>query len=898
MVLKFSNVSLALAASLFVTQATLIYLWMYKYSLLFLIFLIGDGLLLLNFLLRRHENNSATAGGLQWFWYSLVLTLKTIFLVWYKPDELSMNISLKYLLPYPIFPTSVFPIILFITPAIYILLSFRAAPQLYGSPIYVLSTEGLLHSDLVTHVLLDLIDIVVQIQHEQYPTSVIVNSPWIYLYAGMILIIVLFFHGLSFPTSGGGEYTPFYHKGGDVYIVRKHAALVGIFLVDIPLLILRIYIWLTFPVIPGFNPWIMKNLLFIPLQIVRLNQCRLAEKERSKNSQRASFFDDLGISQENTQSNPPIIPATRGKPQLHIGRSKTMDLRNSSLELVTPGINMNFDNTSINTLKPDHSQQTMNLHSYQRSLSNILFRQKASKTTIEPLNNSLLINTQAPKDGSIPPEITREAKESFSQPDIRSKEINNEIMDIIKDVKINRKIPPYGFSIKVILKQIFYTFQRSGQSAYLACFLDNSLELSQFQNIRLSLAFIIPLISQIIIVILCRNTNSQGSQSQCYSTWFFPYLSNAKYSNTTPCSAGYIGIVLINAIGYIILWYGTCGVVEIIGGAFYQMVILNSFFSVVHTIRNSAYIDPYLSRNGIDVAYILVLLCMCPAALLLLFNYFPLSSAFLGRKFLRFASPIGKKQWLNNNAPSSNTPNQPTIGLNNKRISRGYTNEHCREDELGFISTGSVLLLLNCRYGLAPVSLNELLIGPDTIKGIRLTDILLGILYRDILFLLVTRGTMLCMCFTWFSLASFLAHILITLIYGITAHTIRLLSLRRYELKILFQQVLKEITYGENTQPYNQLVPNFPTNTLGTQGLRRNKVINEEWRNTLTSSNILQPQIIKESTKDNFPIIQSIAQISQPFISASDIIKKYWESGFFSSPGNIVLPSALGSIPL
>ncbi|OII75418.1 uncharacterized protein cubi_01939 [Cryptosporidium ubiquitum] len=901
MALRFSTVSLAFAASLFAVQAVIMYLWMYQNTLLFLMFLIGDVPLLMNFLLRRHESNSAISGGLQWFWYSLILTLKMVFLVWYKAFNTNSETSLIDRLPYTVFPSSIIPTILFITPAIYILLSFRAAPQLYGSPIYVLSTESLLHSDLVTHVLLDLIDILVQMQHEQYPASLLINSTWIYMYSGIVLNLVLFFHGLSFPTSGG-EPTISQRQGGDVYIVRKHAALVGIFLVDIPLLILRIYIWLHFPVFPGFNPWIMKNILFIPLQIVRLNQCRLAEKERFHKSQRENFFSSI-VNRDGTKGDPLIKRTISSyncqRPQ--VIHNKRSDTRNSTVEL--PIIQNKDDfNEHLNLTSDINNSSSLNNNSSQFR-HNFSSKNEASSMQNIGSNNFSTVNIQKSYNMSIRQRIPNNdeavyqenGSDQFSQNlsnknDQTNKEADSTIKrnfdHIIKDINSSRKIPARSFSFGTILKQIIFMFQRSGQSSYLSSILDNTLNVTQFQNIRLSLALIIPLISQIALSVVCRTPDQGGMEVQCNINWFFPDVTKEGGFYKMKCNATYISFMCINFVSYNILWFGMANYFEVFCGAIYQLVMVSSYFFVIHSIRNANFIDPFLSEKNVDIGNILVLLCVCPAVLTMLFNYFPLSSAFLGRKHLRLTTPFSKKQWIVNQIPVNTEKKTKEIEIN-KIPKEG--NNNSRDDEVGYLNIGSCLLLLNCRFGIAPLSMNELLIGPDTIKGIRLIDLLLSTFYRDILFIFVTRGILLTLCFTWASLGVFASHLTFMIFYGITSHTIRLLALRRFELKILFQKILRDIV-KEDT-----IIPNLPNQSSIILSNFNQLYRSEEWKNSCLQQSFFKD---RQTSVQQAELLQIINQISLPYIAHNNIIKKYSSSGFFSSPGNIMLPYTIGTIPL
>eukprot|EP01056_Protomagalhaensia_sp_Gyna25_P000154 Protomagalhaensia_sp_Gyna_25__153@NODE_1072_length_2224_cov_3_901144_g854_i0_p2_GENE_NODE_1072_length_2224_cov_3_901144_g854_i0NODE_1072_length_2224_cov_3_901144_g854_i0_p2_ORF_typecomplete_len163_score16_52CECR6_TMEM121/PF14997_6/7_6e13_NODE_1072_length_2224_cov_3_901144_g854_i05221010 len=95
-------------------------------------------------------------------------------------------------------------------------------------------------------------------------------------------------HSYSFPT-GASQLSLFNERRkqvasippeSDVYMTRKHATFVSIFLIDIPLIVVRSIIWINYPYNPGLQPLIFKNILNIPISTYRLMQCRAAEKQQ------------------------------------------------------------------------------------------------------------------------------------------------------------------------------------------------------------------------------------------------------------------------------------------------------------------------------------------------------------------------------------------------------------------------------------------------------------------------------------------------------------------------------------------------------------------------------------------------------------------------------------------
>ncbi|PHJ19854.1 transmembrane protein, partial [Cystoisospora suis] len=67
-----------------------------------------------------------------------------------------------------------------------------------------------------------------------------------------------------------------YRDTGDIFMCRKHAALVGICVVDLPLAAIRLFTWAYYPTFEGFSPFLFKNICFIPIQFSRIRHVSLA----------------------------------------------------------------------------------------------------------------------------------------------------------------------------------------------------------------------------------------------------------------------------------------------------------------------------------------------------------------------------------------------------------------------------------------------------------------------------------------------------------------------------------------------------------------------------------------------------------------------------------------------
>uniref|UniRef100_A0A0G4F0V8 Transmembrane protein n=1 Tax=Chromera velia CCMP2878 TaxID=1169474 RepID=A0A0G4F0V8_9ALVE len=189
-----------------------------------------------------------------------------------------------------------------LTPLAYAILNFRASKQLFGKKSKTVSVGLLLHADMITFVVLDLIDIGVMFQYSLLPESALPEMKTFQRAVVSFIFLGLFFHGYSFSGLG---HTPIdessvgevsflgrHEAAGDVLSTRKHAAIVSIFFVDLPFLVLRIYVWVIFHVNdPGFalpmSPFVVKNAAFLVLQVFRLRLAQDAERNSYRMEQQS-----------------------------------------------------------------------------------------------------------------------------------------------------------------------------------------------------------------------------------------------------------------------------------------------------------------------------------------------------------------------------------------------------------------------------------------------------------------------------------------------------------------------------------------------------------------------------------------------------------------------------------
>eukprot|EP01054_Gregarina_sp_Poly1_P003882 Gregarina_sp_Poly_1__3881@NODE_215_length_11293_cov_58_142259_g191_i0_p9_GENE_NODE_215_length_11293_cov_58_142259_g191_i0NODE_215_length_11293_cov_58_142259_g191_i0_p9_ORF_typecomplete_len167_score5_78CECR6_TMEM121/PF14997_6/6_7e11AC_N/PF16214_5/7_9_NODE_215_length_11293_cov_58_142259_g191_i01034110841 len=125
---------------------------------------IADSILILHMLLNYSSEYAATNGSYQWIccsWLILIKLMIFYYYVFWQEDPFSEVAELARGFKDSFF----FQASIFATPALYALWMFRAAYQLFGPPHKVLSVESIIHMDIIFHVVIDLLDLLVNCIH-------------------------------------------------------------------------------------------------------------------------------------------------------------------------------------------------------------------------------------------------------------------------------------------------------------------------------------------------------------------------------------------------------------------------------------------------------------------------------------------------------------------------------------------------------------------------------------------------------------------------------------------------------------------------------------------------------------------------------------------------------------
>ncbi|CBZ51312.1 conserved hypothetical protein [Neospora caninum Liverpool] len=181
-------------------------------------------------------------------------------------------------------------------PIVYVVFTARAKEAMYPTINQLVSIEGLLHADLGVALTLDMLDIVIMFRDafSRYSNSRWWDSDpvmkWICFAMVIVTIVGVVCLGFAFPTRSIDSPASASLSQTDMFISAKYAFLVGLFIVDIPFLALRIY-WIVATDTISF--FLFKNVYSLLTRPLRLNQCRLAEREKAKGTQKTFYDQDV-----------------------------------------------------------------------------------------------------------------------------------------------------------------------------------------------------------------------------------------------------------------------------------------------------------------------------------------------------------------------------------------------------------------------------------------------------------------------------------------------------------------------------------------------------------------------------------------------------------------------------
>ncbi|KJP87347.1 hypothetical protein AK88_03027 [Plasmodium fragile] len=264
----------------FIVQQLGLYYILFEYNKLILLLCTFDIYIFIHFCFNNSQSFAAVKGGNCWILYVYSISFKVIFMYFFAFNEnaYSEETNTDYYNKCVIFA------LLSLSTLIYTALSVKSYKQLYPDEMTI-TNEHIFHNNLMLHVVIDLFDIF-ELLFTLVKLSYIVKNTnfWIKIIGGVLISFSLYLNAYSFPIIS--LVTEKNRKNldlGDIYFCKKHAAVVGIILVDIPFMILRFYFLASYVSNVHFQPLLIKNVCFIPIKCLTIKHCNLIFERLRRN---------------------------------------------------------------------------------------------------------------------------------------------------------------------------------------------------------------------------------------------------------------------------------------------------------------------------------------------------------------------------------------------------------------------------------------------------------------------------------------------------------------------------------------------------------------------------------------------------------------------------------------
>lgn len=469
---------------------------------------------------------------------------------------------------------------------------------------------------------------------------------------------------------------------------------------------------------------------------------------------------------------------------------------------------------------------------------------------------------------------TRSDETMFYNDDISDEERTNQdqkeletLVQNVLSVKAPRTLPGDPVRHRQLARKIIHCARLGGRHS-LAVLLDNVLHIPFWKLFRLAFPFMLMWLFQIAIVAILFFVNEDrlGDETKP-SVKTFPVqlfdtriLSSPQLKlNIIPTEIS-IGLIVVSAMmgSSFALWIFSVPFLDVLLVSVFSTVQLFSFFLLVLSFRDfRVFYDIFSIESTFGVkhidTYFLWLFAIEPVVGVL-YTLYPFFCVLLDKQYLGYVVPLPNAATflskVSNVAWGLSTGVRMTSGYPpDRQYMRSWDTEDAefadsqmkRGDEVGLMTISSLVVFLNCRFSVAPISLHELLIGPDLVKSFRLTDALLHSHFRYLCVASVLRlwTTTLFISFpdtlaysknekftnlVRQSLLStqigvepfaklgykfnviimvFVIHLVLLVVHLIFSQVVRLLTIRRYETKAMFEEIAEVMRRASKKEESN-----------------------------------------------------------------------------------------------
>ncbi|SBT31522.1 conserved Plasmodium protein, unknown function [Plasmodium ovale wallikeri] len=256
----------------FIVQQLGLYYILCDYNKFILLLCVFDIYIFIHFCFNNSQSFAAVKGGTCWLLYVYSISLKVIFMYFFAFNDSVFSEDTKK----DYYNKCIIFMLLSLSTLIYTALSVKSYKQLYPEEISI-SNEKIFHNNLILHVVIDLFDIF-ELLFTLVKLSYIIKNTnfWVKIIGGVLISFSLYLNAYSFPIIS--IVTEKNRKNldlGDIYFCKKHAAVIGIILVDIPFMILRFYFLAFYFSNTHFQPLLIKNICFIPIKCINIKHCNI-----------------------------------------------------------------------------------------------------------------------------------------------------------------------------------------------------------------------------------------------------------------------------------------------------------------------------------------------------------------------------------------------------------------------------------------------------------------------------------------------------------------------------------------------------------------------------------------------------------------------------------------------
>ncbi|KEG00532.1 hypothetical protein YYE_04716 [Plasmodium vinckei vinckei] len=741
-------------------------------------------------------------------------------------------------------------ILLSLSTLIYTALSVKSYKQLYPDE-NTISNEKIFHKDLVLHVVIDLFDIF-ELLFTLFRLPHIIESTnfWIKIIGGVLISFSVYLNGYSFPIiSIVAEKNSKNLDLGDIYFCKKHAAVIGIILIDIPFMILRFYLLVFYFSNIHFQPLLIKNICFIPIKCITIKRCNIIFKKlrkdidysdiNSKSNTRISVVNDTVTSVNNASTNLKTISNNNGTELENISDNETtmgnMMSRNSK-----PIYLNNLVHRKKNYIMPMNGIIKNNVIDIKNGQDTPILGDNTHNSRING-NRSINFDEEEGQGKKINKKINFDdfnnddngisnLKESFE------KIVENSILDI-------RNINKNTIRNKYIMNKLMHINTSNNEKHH--CYLDANLKVSYPNQLRLMIPYIIYCLGKIamslVIYFFYTKIDIYNLKLMLTSNDIYSQL----FENNNIIFLVALSIILGNSI---ISFFSFIFISSFFEVVFFVLFIFVKCFSDFLFLLLLAYTSIFeiflININQSDKYAPFFFLCFAVIpSFKIVRNIYIFLCSLSGRQFIgyiirpftnderknKLQNFLNIREYHNISQNITTYLNSEFNFFNNNEIN---SKKKFKGDYKGFISIASFLIYINTKYMHGLCSVSTLMIGNNFIKNLRLNYNIRNAHFLLILSDFLIRFSLLLFIYIHYKVniisyeytqyfyygitAIFSLDIFLKYFYMVLSHNYRMHAMQKLELKSIYEDIYYNTkTKKENSQNiFKNIYNKYQTNTF------------------------------------------------------------------------------------